>query len=109
MCSRTTYQNTGGVSVVLYASALLTPSSTAPYHLTIYLSPSASSLNQVLQAVTPVGGSQHAYPLTLKGPASWYYSFSFTGTSTGAAGSWDKKVCVYEDIEIWIQLENIKN
>ena len=45
--SGTTYQNTWGVQAVLYASALLTPSATAPYYLTV-LGPFASSLNHVL-------------------------------------------------------------
>ena len=95
--SGTTYQNTWGVPVVIYASALLTPSATAPYYLTVYLGPSAGTLNQVLQAVTPAGGSQHAYPVTLKVPAGWYYCFNMAGDGAGASGAWDGKVCVYED------------
>jgi len=82
---------------VIYASALLTPSATEPYYLTVYLGPSAGALNQVLQAVTPAGGSQYAYPVALKVPVGWYYSFVFTGTGAGATGVWDGKVCVYED------------
>ena len=90
--SGTTYQNTYGVPIVLYATALLTPSSSAAYYFAAYLGPSAGSLQAVLQAVTPAGGGQHGYPVTLKVPAGWYYSFSFTGT--GASGGWDGKVCV---------------
>ena len=84
------------VPIILYATALLIPSSSAPYYFTAYLGPFAGSLQSVLQAVTPSGG-QHSYPITLKVPASWYYSFSFTGTGTGASGGWDGKVCVYHD------------
>ena len=88
--------NTYGVPIVLYATALLTPSSSAPYYFGAFLGPSAGSLQSVLQAVTPAGGGQHGYPVTLKVPA-WYYSFSFTGTGTGASGGRDGKVCVYHD------------
>ena len=97
LMSGTTYQNVWDVPVVLYASALLTPSSTAPYYLMVYLGPSSGFLNQILQAVTPVGGSQHVYPGTLKVPVGWCYSFVMTGTGAGATGAWDGKVFVYED------------
>ena len=43
--SGTTYQNTWGVPVVLYASVLLTPSSTAPYYLKVFFKPSSTSSN----------------------------------------------------------------
>ena len=49
------YQNMWGVPVIMYASTLLIPSSTAPFYLTVYLGPSAGSLTQVLQAVVPEG------------------------------------------------------
>ena len=69
----------------------------APYYFTTYRGHSAGSLESVLQAVTPSGGGQHGYPVTLKVPAGWYYYSSFTGTGTGSSGSWDEKVCVYHD------------
>ena len=43
--SGTVYQNMWGVPIILYASSLLTPSSTAPFYLTVYLGHSDSSLN----------------------------------------------------------------
>ena len=94
------YQNTWGVPVIIYASALLTPSDTSPEYLTVYLGPSVASLTPILQAVAPSAGTQtataaqHAYPVTLKVPAGWYYQFFFSG---GGSAFWDGKVCVFED------------
>ena len=91
----TTYQNTFGVPIVMYGTAYLTSSSSAPYYFWVFLGPT-SSTQQVLAAIQPQGGTSAGFPFTLNVPAGWYM-FEFSGSGSGASGTFDGKVTVYEN------------
>ena len=95
--SGTTYQNKFGVPVVMYVTAYLTSSSSAPYYFWAFLGPTSSSTQQVLAAVQPTEGASSGFPFTLNVPTGWYYSFEFSGSRSGASGVFDGKVTMYEN------------